>query len=118
MVIMGRVGKLIPSEQVAIAEKNGIPLTTVYKRLQRGWDVEEAITKPPKERKLKHDEEGQFTGIGKGKPRSFTLPIEWDEIFDLEVKESNQTQSEWISEAVINQLKRIKKGSRQATKKQ
>jgi hypothetical protein len=115
---MGKVAKLVSPDKLAIAEKNGIPKVTVYKRLDRGWDLEEAITKPTRKTSLERNEIGEFLDRGRGRSRTITLPKEWDEIFDLEVKESNQTQSEWISEVVINQLKRIKKGSRQATKKQ
>ncbi len=108
MIIMGKVAKLLPPEKVAIAERNNIPLTTVYKRLKRGWDLEKAITQPPRESNRKRSEEGEFIGSGKGKPRCFTLPLEWDEKLEKAIADSELNQSEWVAQVVMNKLKRTK----------
>ena len=113
MIIMGKVGKLVSPEELAIAEKNGIPKVTVYKRLDRGWDVQKAITKSPRKTGNKQrDEEGQFTGVGKGQVRSFTLPVEWDEKLTVAIADSGKSQTEWLEETIINKLKRQKKSRR------
>jgi hypothetical protein len=104
---MGKIAKILPPDRLAIAEKNGIPLTTVYKRLQRGWDVDKAITEPPRESKRKRDDEGQFIGVGKGKPRSFTLPKEWDEKLDKAISLSNLSPSECVAQLIVNELKKM-----------
>lgn len=109
LIIMGKVAKLVPPEKLEIAEKNGIPKVTVYKRLDRGWDIHRAITEPTKKVARERDEKGEFISQGRGKPRTITLPEEWDEVFDEVVKSSQLNQSEWISELVVNKLKRMKK---------
>lgn len=107
---MGKVGKIVPAEKMAIAEKNGIPRTTVYNRIRSGWDIEEAITKPSRgSRNKKRDSEGNFTGIGKGKTRSFNLPKEWDKELDLAIGNSNMNQSDFLCQVVIDKLKNRKK---------
>ncbi len=107
---MGKVGKIVPPDKMAIAEKNKIPRTTLYNRLRAGWDIEEAITKPSQQRggKRKRDSEGTFIGVGKGKPRAFTLPKEWDEKLDKAIADSDLNQSEFLEKIVINKLKRMK----------
>jgi hypothetical protein len=99
---MGKVGKIVSPEQMAIAEKNNIPKTTVYNRVRAGWDVENNV----KER----GEEGNFiaAGVGKGKKRSFALPTDWDDVLDKEIKASGLIQTEYIEKMILNQLKRSK----------
>lgn len=114
---MGKVGKILSKEEAAIAESNGIPLQTAYKRLQRGWEVERAITTPPKAapgQKLNR-EMGEFTtNEPKGKQRSIRLPAEWDEKADQAIAESGLTQSEWIGMAVVEYLKKQQKRGRKS----
>ena len=108
---MGKVAKIVPADKMAIAEKNGIPKTTVYKRVQAGWDLEKAISKPPRKSKRKRDSEGNFIGIGKAKPRSFTLPNEWDEKLELALSNTDLTQSEFVAKVIIKELKKMKLGT-------
>lgn len=109
---MGKVGKIIPPEQMAIAEKNNIPKTTVYNRVRAGWDVEEAVTKSPRQRNnvKERDEEGNFiaAGVGKGKKRSFALPSNWDDVLDKEIEASGLIQTEFIEKMILSKLKRSK----------
>ncbi len=110
---MGKVGKIVPPDKMAIAEKNGIPRTTLYNRMRSGWDIEEAITKPPRQRSniRERDEEGNFVAAGdvnKGKRRSFALPSNWDEVLDKEIAASGLIQAEYLEKLVINKLKRSK----------
>lgn len=109
LIIMGKVAKLVSPEKLEIAEKNGIPKVTVYKRLDRGWDIHRAITEPTKKVARERDQKGEFISQGKGKSRTITLPEEWDEFFDEVVESSQLNQSEWISQLVVNKLKRMKK---------
>lgn len=115
---MGKVGKILSKEEAAIAVSNGLPLPTVYKRLQRGWEVERAITTPPKEvpgRPLNR-ENGEFSSSDepKGKQRSIRLSAEWDEIADKAIADSGLTQSEWIGMAVVEYLKKQQKRGRKS----
>ena len=109
---MGKVGKIVPPEKMAIAEKNGIPRTTLYNRIRTGWDIEEAITKPPRQRSniRERNEEGSFVAAdgGKGKKRSFALNSEWDKVLDQEIAASGLIQAEYLEKLVMNKLKRSK----------
>ena len=95
----------ISKEQWAIAKANQIPEVTVYKRIQRGWDIEKAISTLPK-KQPRGRKGGKFAGEGKGKPRSFRMPANWDKEMDRAIAESGLTESEWIAIALVNKLKR------------
>lgn len=105
---MGKIGKLIPPDKMAIAEENGIPRTTAYNRIRAGWDLDEAVTKPSRKvaSKKKRNEEGIFEGTGKGKSRGFTLREEWEPALEQAIADSGLTQSEWVEEIIIDKLKR------------
>lgn len=106
---MGKVGKLIPPEKMAIAEKNGIPRTTAYNRVRAGWDLDEAVTKPSRKvASMKRNEEGIFEGTGKGKTRGFTVREEWETVLEKAIADSGLTQSEWVEKTIIDSLKRSK----------
>ncbi len=110
---MGKVGKIVPPDKMAIAEANSIPKTTVYNRVRAGWDIEEAITKPPRQRSnvKERGEEGSFIaagGVGKGKKRSFALPSDWDEVLDKEIEASGMIQAEYLEKVILSKLKRSK----------
>lgn len=104
---MGKIGKILSPEDVAIAEKNGVPLSTVYARLRRKWDTQRAITQPPKHSpQLKRDEEGEFTTEEeKGKPRGVRFPKSKDDLIDKAIAESRMTQSDFIAFATMSYIK-------------
>ena len=103
---MGKITK----KQWAIASCNQVPRTTVYKRIQRGWDVERAVRTPPVEQVRLREKGGKFTGKTKGKPRSFRMPVDWDEKMDSAIAESGLSEGEWIAIALVNELKRSSNG--------
>ena len=106
---MPRESKLLTDQQKTIAEKNDIPLVTVYKRLDRGWDVEKAITKPTRKPKNVKREDGLFVDAGRGARRYFSLPVEWENDFERAITQSELSESEWIERVIIDKLKSIKK---------
>jgi len=108
---MGKVGKLVPPDKMAIAEKNGIPRTTLYNRIRAGWDIEKAISEPSRKvaSKKKRNEEGVFEGTGKGKSRGFTVQEEWESALEQAIADSGLSQSEWVEKVIIDKLKRSKK---------
>lgn len=106
---MPRQSKLLTSEQLAIAESNEIPKVTVYKRLDRGWDVEKAITKPTRKPKNVKREDGLFVDSGRGKRRYFSLPVKWEDDLKKAIADSGLSESEWIEQVIIDRLKKIKK---------
>ena len=102
---MPRVSKLLTDEQLAIADKNGIPKVTVYKRLDRGWDVEKAITKPTRKAGNTKRKDGLFADAGRAKARFFSLPQEWDDRLNDAIAESGLSENEWLEQTIINRLK-------------
>lgn len=106
---MPRESKLLTDEQLAIAEENGIPKVTVYKRLDRGWDIEKAITKPTRKPGNTKRKGGVFVDAGRGESRFFSLPQEWDDELKLAIADSEMSENEWIERAIINELKKQRK---------
>ena len=102
---MPRESKLLTEEQLAIAEDNGIPKVTVYKRLERGWDVEKAITKPTRKLKNVKREDGLFVDAGRGESRFFSLPQEWDDKLKDAIAKSGMSENEWLEQTIIEKLK-------------
>lgn len=109
---MPRSSKLLTDDQLAIAKANGIPKVTVYKRLERGWDIETAITKPTRKPGNVKRKDGLFVDAGRAETRFFSLPVEWDEKLKQAIADSGISEKEWIENTIINKLKRsIKKAS-------
>jgi hypothetical protein len=107
---MPRVSKLLTDEQLAIAEQNGIPKVTVYKRLDRGWEIEEAIAKPTRKAGNVKRKDGLFVDAGRGETKFFSLPVEWDEKLKSAIANSEMSEKEWIEQTIIDKLKSTKKG--------
>lgn len=106
---MPRESKLLTDEQKAIAENNEIPLVTVYKRLERGWDIEKAITKPTRKPGNIKREDGLFVDAGRGKRRHFSISIKWEDDLEKAIADSEMSESEWIEQVIIDKLKAKKK---------
>ena len=107
---MPRVSKLLTEAQKAIAEHNNIPVVTVYKRLDRGWDVEKAITKPTRKPRNIKRKDGLFVNAGRGKSRHFSVAVEWERDLDQAIADSGISESEWIEKIIIDRLKSESKG--------
>lgn len=107
---MPKVGKKVPPEQMAIADANGIPRSTLYNRINNGWDLEKAITEPPRKKavNLERNEEGVFVSAGRGKARHFSLPEELDEKLEKAIAKSGLASSQWIEKVITDKLKRTK----------
>lgn len=102
---MPRESKLLTEEQLAIAEDNGIPKVTVYKRLERGWDVEKAIAKPTRKVGNTKRKDGLFVDAGRAKARFFSLPQEWDDKLTEAIANSGMSENEWLEKTIIDNLK-------------
>jgi hypothetical protein len=106
---MPRTSKLLTDEQLAIAEKNGIPKVTVYKRIQSGWDIEKAITQATRKAGNVKRQDGLFVDAGRGETKFFSLPVEWDDKFKQAIANSQISEKEWIEQTIIDKLKAKKK---------
>ena len=105
----------LTKEDKAIAESNGIALSTVYARLRQGWDKERAISSPPKKLKLsemKRNEWGEIQSDRKrGKARTIYMPEELDQKLDRVIANSGKSQSAYIAALVEAHLKKIRSQS-------
>jgi hypothetical protein len=106
---MPRTSKLLTDEQLAIAEQNGIPKVTVYKRIQSGWDIEKAITQATRKAGNVKRKDGLFVDAGRAKARFFSLPVEWDEKLTKAIADSQMSDNEWLEQIVIEKLKSKKR---------
>lgn len=97
----------LTEEEWAVAAANKIPKVTVYKRLQRGWSLEDAITKPTRKTAAKRNKSGLFEGKGKGKARAFQMPAERDEELDAAIAASGLSQSEFCANIIAAELDRL-----------
>ncbi len=107
---MPRASKLLTDEQLAIAESNGIPKVTVYKRIQSGWEIDKAITQATRKAGNIKRKDGLFVDAGRAKARFFSLPVEWDEKLTKAIADSQMSDNEWLEQTIINKLKSTKKG--------
>ena len=99
----------ISEEDKAIAAGNGIALSTVYARLQNGWDKERALSVPPKKLKvseMKRNACGEIQSDRKrGKARTIYFPEDLDEKLDQAIAISGKSQSSYIADLVEQCLK-------------
>ncbi len=100
----------LSQEDKALAEKNGIPLSTVYARLRSGWDKRRAITSPSTRkarRPIKRNELGEIvTDDPKGKMRMFQVPQRYEEQLEQAIEVSGKSQSEWVADVIMDYLSR------------
>ena len=107
---MARVGKKVPPDKMAIAEKNGISRSTLYARLRQDWDIDRAISEPPKSRpqlnKLERNVDGELvtTKEKKGKSRTIRFPESKDDLLDEAIAESGMNQVDFIVKATLEYI--------------
>jgi hypothetical protein len=99
----------ITKEQRQISEANGIPRSTLYRRLQKGWDVNEAITTPPdptKQHLQERSESGQLIGRGLGdRIFCFRLPVKDQEKLETAIETQGVTVQEYLENVLLKHLK-------------
>ena len=112
---MGKVAKLLPEEYKQRAITNGISLQTVYQRIQRGWDLEEAVTKKPKSSYITNvdrSETGELKSTGRpknDKVYAFTTYEDNQELLEKAIAQSGKPQSVFFADIIDSWLKRNKK---------
>jgi hypothetical protein len=56
----------IPEEFYEIAKSNGISPTTLYNRVEKGWEIEKASSSPPDHKKESQRIKSRFYGVSRG----------------------------------------------------
>ena len=107
---MAKFGSVLPDDKKQIAIANGIPLTTVYRRLKRDWDMERAITQKPKKthiHKLQRREEGAFKSdrLKSQQMHAFFNYAENENAFLQMVDKSGKNVSNYIADLIDKEVK-------------
>jgi hypothetical protein len=123
---MGKVGYKLPEEYKQKAIANGISLQTVYARIDRGWDIERAVTEDPRKNRTpiaaaidSRDSEGNLKSVGraKGKLISFTPYRDMEDKLQKAIKESGQSRSVFLANAIEEYLEKLWKPKKITKKK-
>ena len=110
---MGKSAKLLPPEYKQRAIDNDISLITVYKRLERGWDLERAVTE--KSKKIydsKTNKRGEFESGDRPKStktHAFTNYEDNEELYQKALSYTGKNSSQFIADLVDSWLKKNKK---------
>lgn len=113
---MGKVGYKLPKKYKEKAIENGISLQTVYCRLERGWDLDRAVSEDPRKNRTpiaaaidSRDEEGNLKSVGrpKGKIISFTPYRDMEDRLKKAIEESGQSRSVFIADAIEEYLDKL-----------
>ena len=109
---MGKVAKKLPEEYKEKAIANGISLQTVYQRLQRGWELEKAVTTVSHRKNLYRSEDG--TIISGDRPKTtktyaFCAYQDNQELLEKAIEQSGKSQSVFFADIIDSWLKRNKK---------
>jgi hypothetical protein len=101
---MGRKATILSDEKKAIALGNGLSLQTVYARLNRGWDVDKAISTKPMATpftELERSPTGEIKSDNpKGILRTFSIHKQLDDKLDQLIEASGMNQSSFIGKIV------------------
>ncbi len=110
---MGKTGKLLPEEYKQKAIDNDLNLQTVYRRLERGWDIERAVTEKAKNTtyNYKRTEDGSITTDRpkSEKTRAFINYADNEELYQKALDFTGKTSSQFVADLVDQWLKRNKK---------
>jgi len=89
-------------------EKLGIPISTAYRRIKKGWDKEKAISTQPNPKKshdLKRSESGEVLGRGLGKYTfGFRLPVELEQKLLERLEAIGKSPQEYLEELLAEHL--------------
>lgn len=90
----------VDKESLVIAKQNGISTTTVYNRVNRGWNLEKAITIPTDHNLNSKREQSKLFSRKRGKTRITKLPAEWEEKYEQHLEDSGLTEIDFIAEII------------------
>jgi hypothetical protein len=113
----------LPLEYKEKAIANGINLATVYKRIQRGWELERAVTEKAKPAPRHVFENKRIDGMlmagdrPKGKKRGYAFYQDSEEELEKAIRESGLSTSEFTAYAVEQSLPSVVNGVRSCQSK-
>jgi hypothetical protein len=105
--------KIFPDQYKERAIANGISIQTVYARLQRGWDLEKAVTEKPGTNTYAHKahrEDGWITASERPRLKqcfSTSIYQDLEPTFNKALEESGLSRSEFIANAVEQYLLKL-----------
>ncbi|BAY41269.1 hypothetical protein NIES2111_56650 (plasmid) [Nostoc sp. NIES-2111] len=103
----------IPEEYYEKALANGISRTTLYNRVSRGWDLEQAIARsavlkaiatPPDHKKESLRKNSRFYGVQRGKVRTLKMPVEYEERLNQAIAKSGLTEMDFLTQIIVDYL--------------
>ncbi|WP_373479261.1 hypothetical protein [Geminocystis sp.] len=112
-MVKRKTNKIFPNEYREKAIANNIALATVYSRLERGWDLDKAVTTPPIRKTYIHQakrEDGWV--VSSDRPRlkksmSVSLYEDLEPLFNKALADSGLSCSEFIANAIEQYLKKL-----------
>ena len=123
---MGKTAIKLPDEYKERAIANGLSIQTVYARIKRGWDLEKAVTEPPKKTAPHVLQSARLEGMiqSGSRPKShlsraFNFYQDSEELLDRAIASSGMIKSDFYCHAIEQYLlklwkkdKTIKKGEK------
>ena len=111
-MVRRKVGKKLPPEYHKLMEENGLSPSTVYDRINRGWDIEKAVTTLPTRKtyaNTQNREEGVM--IPSSRPRSKSITFspykDYENLLNDAIAESEKSRSEFIADALEHYLYKV-----------
>ncbi|WPF87340.1 hypothetical protein WEU38_11005 [Cyanobacterium aponinum AL20118] len=112
-MVKRKSSKILPDEYREKAIANDVPIPTVYARLQRGWDLEKAVSSPPKKNaRIMEAKRDEGWLVPSERPRlkhsySTNIPEDIEPLFNEALSESGLTRSEFIAHAIEEYLTKL-----------
>ncbi len=112
-MVKRKTSKVFPDDYKEKAIANNISVNTVYSRLERGWDLDKAVTTPPIRKTYIHEakrEDGWV--IPSDRPRlkksmSVSLYQDLEPLFNEALADSGLSCSEFIANAIEQYLLKL-----------
>jgi hypothetical protein len=111
-MVKRKVGKKLPPKYHKLMEENKLSASTVYDRINRGWDVEKAVSTPPT-RKTYASTENREEGVmipsnrPRGKSITFSPYKDYENLLNDAIAESGKSRSEFIADALDHYLYKV-----------
>jgi hypothetical protein len=109
---INKKGKKLPPEYQEKAIANGLSLSTVYDRLNRGWDLDKAVNTPPTRKTYASSSERidgsiKATDRPRGRTITFSTYKDIEPLLNDAIKESGKSKSQFIADAVEQYLLKL-----------